>query len=132
VQDGEKGEVAALAISLSPFFTGRGKGEGHAFMKNAATPNKRAIVSAWSTPSLPRHVRIQFDPVRQAFAVLSPEKVFWPNEVSLDILRRCDGQSTVNKIIAELAAEYDAPEADVGADVTTFLQEWSDKLLVRL
>ena len=44
-------------------------------------------------PSLPRHVRIQFDPVRQAFAVLSPERVFWPNEISLDILRRCDGRS---------------------------------------
>ena len=83
-------------------------------------------------PSLPKHVRIQFDPVRQAFAVLSPEKVFWPNEISLDILRRCDGRSSVSRIIAELAAEYDAPQDDVAADVTAFLQEWSDKLLVKL
>ncbi|TIS06528.1 MAG: pyrroloquinoline quinone biosynthesis peptide chaperone PqqD, partial [Mesorhizobium sp.] len=35
---------------------------------------ERAIVSLQSMPSLPRHVRIQYDPVRQAFAVLSPEK----------------------------------------------------------
>ena len=54
-------------------------------------------------PSLPKHVRIQFDPVRQAFAILSPEKVFWPNEISLDILRRCDGRSSVAKIVADLA-----------------------------
>ncbi|WP_292493398.1 pyrroloquinoline quinone biosynthesis peptide chaperone PqqD [Mesorhizobium sp.] len=93
---------------------------------------ERAIVSSRSAPSRPRHVRIQYDPVRQAFAVLSPEKVFWPNEVSLDILRRCDGQSTVERIIADLAADYDADAQDVAADVIAFLQEWSDKLLVKL
>ena len=57
---------------------------------------ERAIVSSRSAPSRPRHVRIQYDPVRQAFAVLSPEKVFWPNEVSLDILRRCDGMASAD------------------------------------
>ncbi|RUU12262.1 pyrroloquinoline quinone biosynthesis peptide chaperone PqqD [Mesorhizobium sp. USDA-HM6] len=93
---------------------------------------ERAIVSLQSVPSLPKHVRIQYDPVRQAFAVLSPEKVFWPNEISLDILRRCDGQSTVGHIIADLAADYDADQEAVAADVVAFLQEWSDKLLVKL
>lgn len=93
---------------------------------------ERAIVSPRSVPSLPRHVRIQHDPVRQAFAVLSPEKVFWPNEISLDILRRCDGRSSVERIIADLAADYDADPRDVAADVVAFLQEWSDKLLVKL
>lgn len=93
---------------------------------------ERAIVSATSVPSLPRHVRIQYDPVRQAFAVLSPEKVFWPNDISLDILRRCDGRSTVDHIIAGLATDYDAEQEAVAADVIAFLQEWSDKLLVKL
>jgi pyrroloquinoline quinone biosynthesis protein D len=90
------------------------------------------MVSAGSKPSLSRHVRIQFDPLRQAFAVLAPEKVFWPNEISLDILRRCDGRSTVDAIVADLASDYDAPVEDVKTDVTDFLQEWSDKLLVLL
>ncbi|TGQ37245.1 MULTISPECIES: pyrroloquinoline quinone biosynthesis peptide chaperone PqqD [unclassified Mesorhizobium] len=93
---------------------------------------ERALVSLRSVPSLPRHVRIQYDPVRQAFAVLSPEKIFWPNEISLDILRRCDGRSSVGHIIADLAAEYDAEQEAVAADVIAFLQEWSDKLLVKL
>jgi pyrroloquinoline quinone biosynthesis protein D len=83
-------------------------------------------------PALPRHVRIRFDPVRQAVAVLSPERVFWPNEIGLDILRRCDGRTTVSDIVSALAVEYDADEPDVAADVTAFLQEWSDRLLVRL
>jgi pyrroloquinoline quinone biosynthesis protein D len=93
---------------------------------------ERATVSPQSVPSLPKHVRIQYDPVRQAFAVLSPEKVFWPNDISLDILRRCDGRSTVGHIIAGLAADYDAEQEAVAADVVAFLQEWSDKLLVKL
>ncbi|MER9952235.1 pyrroloquinoline quinone biosynthesis peptide chaperone PqqD [Mesorhizobium sp. M0047] len=93
---------------------------------------ERAIVSLRSVPSLPKHVRIQYDPVRQAFTVLSPEKVFWPNEISLDILRRCDGRSTVGHIIAGLAADYEAEQEVVAADVIAFLQEWSDKLLVKL
>ncbi|MER8549172.1 MULTISPECIES: pyrroloquinoline quinone biosynthesis peptide chaperone PqqD [unclassified Mesorhizobium] len=93
---------------------------------------ERAMVSLQSVPSLPKHVRIQHDPVRQAFAVLSPEKVFWPNDISLDILRRCDGRSTVGDIIAGLAADYDAEREAVAADVVAFLQEWSDKLLVKL
>lgn len=92
---------------------------------------ERYMVSRQSKPSLPGHVRLQFDPVRQAWAVLSPERVFWPNDVSLDILRRCDGETTVAEIISGLAAEYDAPEEAVAADVLAFLQEWTDKLLVK-
>lgn len=95
-------------------------------------PRQRALVSPLSRPFLPKHVRLQYDPVRQAFAVLAPEKVLWPNDVSLDILRRCDGQATVSEIIAGLAQEYNADAADVSDDVVAFLQEWSDKLLVRL
>ncbi len=93
---------------------------------------ERAVLSLRSVPSLPKHVRIQYDPVRQAYAVLSPEKVFWPNDISLDILRRCDGCSDVGHIIAELAAEYGAEEDEIASDVTAFLQEWADKMLVRL
>ncbi|RWM05387.1 pyrroloquinoline quinone biosynthesis peptide chaperone PqqD [Mesorhizobium sp.] len=96
------------------------------------TLRERALVSMQSVPSLPKHVRIQYDPVRHAFAVLSPEKVFWPNEISLDILRRCDGRSTVGHIIADLASDYDTDQEAVAADVIAFLREWSDKLLVKL
>lgn len=92
----------------------------------------RPLVSAGSVPSLPPHVRLQYDPVRQAWAVLSPERVFWPNEIGLDILRRCDGRTCVGAVVAALAVEYGAEEGEVEADVVAFLQEWSDRLLVRL
>ena len=94
--------------------------------------HQRQRVAPDACPSLPRHVRIQFDPVRQAFAVLSPERVFWPNEISLAILRLCDGRHPVRAIAAALADEYEADPGEVAADVETFLQEWADRLLVRL
>jgi pyrroloquinoline quinone biosynthesis protein D len=93
---------------------------------------QRALVSPASVPVLPRHVHIQYDPVRQAFAVLSPENVFWPNDISLDILRHCNGRATVGEIITALATEYGADASDIADDVIAFLQEWSDKLLVKL
>lgn len=92
----------------------------------------RTMACLQSVPSLPKHVHIRYDPLRQAFAVLSPERVFWPNDISLDILRRCDGRTDVGHIVADLAAEYDAPATAVADDVVAFLQEWSDRLLVRL
>lgn len=97
-----------------------------------AALRERAVVTRRSRPVLPRHVRLQFDPVRQAWAVLSPERIFWPNEIGLDILRRCDGQTSVRAIVQSLAAEYDGEEEEVAEDVLAFLQEWSDNLLVRL
>lgn len=93
---------------------------------------ERAMATLEARPSLPSHVRIQFDPIRQATSVLAPEKVFWPNEISLDILRKCSGNRTVAEIIAELATEYEADPADISGDIISFLQEWSDNLLVRL
>ena len=56
----------------------------------------------------------------------------YANEVSLDILRLCDGRHSVGQMIAILADQYAADEAEITPDVTGFLQEWSDKFLVTL
>lgn len=96
------------------------------------TARTRVIVSMQSCPKLKRHARLHYDPVRGAWALLSPERIFWPNEVSLDILRLCDGTRTVAEMIVTLAKQYEADEADIAEDVMTFLQEWSDKFLVTL
>lgn len=96
------------------------------------TSRQRAILSAQSRPCLKRHVRLQYDPVRSAWALLSPERVFWPDEVSLDILKLCDGRRTVSQIVEELSDQYDAAREDIAPDVEQFLQEWSDRFLVTL
>jgi pyrroloquinoline quinone biosynthesis protein D len=64
--------------------------------------------------------------------LLSPEKVFWPDEVSLDILNLCDGTHSVTRILEELSMQYEASIEDITSDVQTFLQDWSDRSLVTL
>ena len=88
------------------------------------------MITSESCPGLPDFVRLQFEPVRGAWALLSPEKVMWPDAVSYDILKRCNGKATVSEIIASLAAEYDAPADVVRDDVCGFLQTWADRRLV--
>lgn len=88
------------------------------------------MVTAKTRPRLPPHVRLHHDPVRGAWALLSPEKVMWPDEVSLDILRLCDGAATADGIVEQLALDYDADPETVRADVMEFLQTWADRRLV--
>lgn len=96
-----------------------------------APVRQRAIVGPDTRPLLPRHVRLQFDPVRERWALLSPEKIMWPDEVSLEILRLCDGSLSITDIAARLATDYDAPAGEIEVDVTAFVQEWTDRMLVR-
>lgn len=91
---------------------------------------KRAIVEGRSKPALPAYVRLRFDELRQRWVLLAPERVMWPDEISLDILKRCDGASTTDDIVATLSDEYAAPEDAIRRDVTTFLQEWADKRII--
>ncbi len=74
----------------------------------------RVEASLHSRPAPRRGVRLVYDEVRHRHALLYPEGVLMPNESALDVLVRCDGVRTVERIAAELAASYDqAPVRDV-------------------
>lgn len=92
----------------------------------------RAIATAVSRPHLPRHVRLHYDGVRQAWALLSPEKVLWPDDASLAILQRCDGKRRLSDIASELAQEFESDLAEIQPDVLAFAQDWSDRMVLRL
>ncbi|MEM5583674.1 pyrroloquinoline quinone biosynthesis peptide chaperone PqqD [Roseibium sp. AS2] len=92
---------------------------------------QRTKVTSASRPALPSHVHLRYDGLRARWVVLAPEKVLWPDEISADILSRCTGDATVSEIAESLARVYNAPAADIAPDVIAFLQEWSDRLLVR-
>jgi pyrroloquinoline quinone biosynthesis protein D len=97
-----------------------------------APARTRPLIGMESRPRLPRHVRIQFDPVRRQFAVLAPEKVFWPGETGLAILRLVDGRTSVAQMVSRLAEDYGAPQDVIAQDVIAFLEEWSDNMLLRV
>ena len=76
-----------------------------------------------SRPRLAAHVRFRFDVVRQKWVLLAPERVLMPDDIAVEILKRCDGVVTVGAIAADLAAHYHAPEAEVAKDVAEMLRD---------
>jgi pyrroloquinoline quinone biosynthesis protein D len=74
-------------------------------------------------PALPRWVRLRFDRVRERWVLLAPERVLFPCPTSLAILERCDGRTTLARIIDDLAAEHDATRETIQADVVAMLQD---------
>lgn len=97
-----------------------------------ASIRERAIATEASTPRLPRYVRLVYDQVRRKWVVLAPEKVVWPDDVSVDILKLCDGRRAISEIVDELAVLYEGDRETITRDVTEFIQEWSDTLLLKL
>ncbi|MEM8701117.1 MAG: pyrroloquinoline quinone biosynthesis peptide chaperone PqqD [Pseudomonadota bacterium] len=92
---------------------------------------KRTILTADSVPILPAHVRLVFNQKRDSWVVLAPEKILWPDDISVLILKNCDGVRSIGVIAGSLSEEFSAPCSEILADILEFLQDWSDRLLIR-
>jgi pyrroloquinoline quinone biosynthesis protein D len=90
----------------------------------------RVTVDAASKPTLPRHIKLRHDAIRDRWTVLAPERVFSPDAIALAVLRLCDGQRTVDDIAKELALIYNAPKAEILGDIVVMLQDLTDKGVV--
>jgi pyrroloquinoline quinone biosynthesis protein D len=91
----------------------------------------RILITAQSKPGLPVHIKLRHDAGRGRWHVLAPERVFEPDPIAVEILKRCDGQTTVASLAVELAKEYNAPLPDITADIISMLQELADKGVVK-
>jgi pyrroloquinoline quinone biosynthesis protein D len=80
-----------------------------------------------SVPRLARHVKFRFDDTRQRWLLLAPERVLMPDEIAVEILKRCDGIAAVAGIVDGLAAQFDADRARVADDVLALLQDLLEK-----
>ena len=89
-----------------------------------------AVGPEWS-PRFAPHVRFRFDDIRQRWVVLAPERLLLPDEIGVEVLKRCDGSRTVAVIAEDLAREYDAPVDEIIADVTRLVQDLADKGVLR-
>jgi pyrroloquinoline quinone biosynthesis protein D len=83
-------------------------------------------------PTLARGVKMRFDKARDAWVVLAPERVLMPDEIAIEILKRCDGKASVAAIVDDLAQAFSAEPDQVAGDVRAFLQDLADKGLIRL
>ena len=74
-------------------------------------------------PRLAPGVRLHFDTRRDAWVLLAPERVIEAEGPAPEILRRCDGTRTLDRIIDELAALYTADRAEIEGDVKEMLAD---------
>lgn len=92
----------------------------------------RQLIADASRPSLPKHLKLRFDKTREQWIVLAPERILVLDQTSHEVLKRCDGATSVAAIVADLATTFDAPPEVIGADVTALLQDMADKGYLQL
>lgn len=93
---------------------------------------ERALVVEDCIPKLPRVVKLRHDKARDAWVLLAPERIFMPDPIAVEILKRCDGQVALADIIDDLAKTYAAPREQIAMDVTAMLQDLADKGMVEV
>jgi pyrroloquinoline quinone biosynthesis protein D len=94
--------------------------------------SERPQVQDDAVPALARGVKLRFDKARDAWVLLAPEKVLMPDQIAVEILKRCDHKASVAEIGDDLAAAFSADRDQVAADVRSFLQDLADKGLLAL
>ena len=97
----------------------------------APAQRTRTMITVASQPALPAHIKLRHDAGRGRWHVLAPERVFEPDPIAVEILKRCDGVATVSGIASAMAKEYNAPLDDITADIISMLQELADKGVVK-
>ena len=87
----------------------------------------RTKIDASSTPRLARHARLRHDEKRGRWLINAPERVLMLDDIAAEILRRVDGEASVETITGALAEAFGAPVEEVGRDVVEMLQDLADK-----
>jgi pyrroloquinoline quinone biosynthesis protein D len=89
--------------------------------------SERPQVHDDAVPALARGVKLRFDKARDVWVLLAPEKVLMPDQIAMEILKRCDGKAKMAEIIEDLAVTFSADRDQVASDVRAFLQDLADK-----
>ena len=71
-------------------------------------------------PEVAPTFRVQWEEVQDCYVVLYPEGMVKLNQSSGEIMKRVDGQKSIEQIIADLEATFS--EADLEDDVIKFLE----------
>lgn len=74
-----------------------------------------------SRPSIASMYRLQFEPAQQGWVLLYPEGMVKLNGPAGEILKRCDGQRSLQELIADLETTYG--QTGLRDDVCGFLRD---------
>ncbi len=73
-----------------------------------------------SIPRITPMFRFQWEEIQNCFVLLYPEGMVKLSQSAGEIMKRCDGESTVAEIIADLNRVF--PEVNLNTDVHKFLE----------
>jgi pyrroloquinoline quinone biosynthesis protein D len=79
-------------------------------------------------PRLVTGARLRYDDVREEHQLLIPEGVVRLNPTAAEVLELCDGERSVDEIVATLSARYDG--ADLAGDVQELVEAMTQRGLV--
>ena len=91
-----------------------------------------ALIGPDDIPYLPRGVRLQGDRVRGIRVLQAPERALQLDQIGEAILSELDGARSLDRIVRDLAARYDAPVDQIGGDVCDFLTGLIERRMVFL
>jgi pyrroloquinoline quinone biosynthesis protein D len=94
--------------------------------------SQTAPIAHDAKPRLPRGVRLVHNEAQGGLVLLAPERVFKPDPIAVEILRRCTGEATLEAIVDDLAKTYSAPRERILVDVSALLRSLADKKLLEL
>lgn len=90
-------------------------------------------IAADARPRLPRGVRLVHNEAQGGWVLLAPERVFKPDPIAVEIIKRCTGESTFAALVDDLAQAFStAPRDKILTDVTALLRGLADKRLLEL
>jgi pyrroloquinoline quinone biosynthesis protein D len=76
-------------------------------MMEVLTPiQEPQVLSVEARPKLNKMFRLQWEEVQQGWVLLYPEGMVQLNPSAAEIIRRCDGKTTVNALVADLEAAF--------------------------
>ena len=85
-----------------------------------------------AVPSLPRGVELRFDPAEKAWTVSVPARVVMPDDIAIEVLKRCDGRTPISAIIDELTQAFSASPEQVAADIDALLRDLVERGMVEV
>jgi pyrroloquinoline quinone biosynthesis protein D len=77
-------------------------------------------------------VRLVHNEAQGGWVLLAPERIFKPDAIAVEIVKRCTGEATLDAIVDDLAKSFSAPRERILTDVTNLLRGLADKRLLEL
>ena len=77
-------------------------------------------------------MRLVHNEAQGGWVLNAPERIFKPDPIAYEILKRCTGETSFDEIVDDLATTFSAPRDRISTDVAALLQGLADKKLLEL